>query len=190
MKTCHPIVGLLTTFTGPRVHWPNMSTSCWPVTPTAGAFYLCCRCLVSDNREDLALSAGSHWNCVFGCAEGRATAPRRLWPPEELAALSMEIWSEWYSSVRGRLVENILFVVEETCALWPYSIGLWTYRFWHPEMSLIRYIDQFYIFFWIRLESGTAYCLNWRYLHWFDIEITSCVVDTVKFILSKWWEHS
>ena len=51
-------------------------------------------------------------------------------------------------------------------------------------MSLISvdqwlwYIDQFYILFWIRLESGTAYCLSWRYLHWFDIEIISCVVDT------------
>ena len=51
-------------------------------------------------------------------------------------------------------------------------------------MSLISidrwlwYIDQFYILFWIRLESGTAYCLNWRYRHWFDIKITSCVVDT------------
>ena len=40
------------------------------------------------------------------------------------------------------------------------------------------YIDQFYILFWIRLESGTAYCLSWKYLHWFDIEITSCVLDT------------
>ena len=51
-------------------------------------------------------------------------------------------------------------------------------------MSLISvdqwlwYIDQFYILFWIRLESGTAYCLSWKYLHWFDIEITSCVLDT------------
>ena len=39
-------------------------------------------------------------------------------------------------------------------------------------------IDQFYILFWILFESGTAYCLSWRYLHWLDIEIASCVVDT------------
>ena len=41
-----------------------------------------------DNREDLTLSAGIYWNCVFVCAGGRVTVPRRLWPPEELAALS------------------------------------------------------------------------------------------------------
>ena len=66
-----------------------------------------------------------------------------------------------------------------------YSIGLWTYHFsdisgwchWSGQYWLWC-IDQFYILFWIRLESGTAYCLNWRYLHWFDIKITSCVVDT------------
>ena len=51
-------------------------------------------------------------------------------------------------------------------------------------------IDQFYILFWILLESGTAYCLSWRYLHWLDIEIVYCVFDTEKFILSKWWEHT
>ena len=39
-------------------------------------------------------------------------------------------------------------------------------------------IDQFYILFWIRFESGTAYGLSWSYLHWFDIEVASCVVDT------------
>ena len=33
------------------------------------------------------LSAGSYWKCVCGCAVGRATALRRLWPPEELAVL-------------------------------------------------------------------------------------------------------
>ena len=43
---------------------------------------------MSDNREDLTLSAGIYWNCVFGCARSVLTAPRRLWPPEELAALS------------------------------------------------------------------------------------------------------
>ena len=41
-----------------------------------------------DNREDLTLPAGIYWNCVFGSAGGRVTAPRRLWPPDELAALS------------------------------------------------------------------------------------------------------
>ena len=51
-------------------------------------------------------------------------------------------------------------------------------------------IDQFYILFWIRLESGTAYCLSWRYLHWLDIEIVYCVFDAGKLILSKWWEHT
>ena len=43
---------------------------------------------MSDNREDLTLSAGIYWKCACGCAGGRVTAPRRLWPPEELAALS------------------------------------------------------------------------------------------------------
>ena len=51
-------------------------------------------------------------------------------------------------------------------------------------------IDQFYILFWILLESGTAYCLSWRYLHWLDIEIVYCVFDVEKLILSKWWEHT
>ena len=34
------------------------------------------------------LSPGIYWKCACGCAGGRVTAPRRLWPPEELAALS------------------------------------------------------------------------------------------------------
>ena len=51
-------------------------------------------------------------------------------------------------------------------------------------------IDQFYILFWILLESGTAYCLSWRYLHWLDIEIVYCVFDTEKLILSKGWEQT
>ena len=64
-----------------------------------------------------------------------------------------------------------------------YSIGLRTYHFWHRDCHgsgqyWLWCIDQFYILFWIRLESGTAYCLSWRYLHWFDIGIASCVVDT------------
>ena len=41
-----------------------------------------------DNREDLTLSAGIYWNCAFGCAGGRVTVLWRLWPPEELAAVS------------------------------------------------------------------------------------------------------
>ena len=65
-----------------------MSTSCWPITPVVGHCGLCYRCLMRDNREDLTLSAGIYWNCVFVCAGGRVTVPRRLWPPEELAALS------------------------------------------------------------------------------------------------------
>ena len=51
-------------------------------------------------------------------------------------------------------------------------------------------MDQFYILFWIRYESGTAYCLSWRYLHWLDIEVLYCVFDIKKSILSKWWERS
>ena len=57
-------------------------------------------------------------------------------------------------------------------------------------LTWLWYIDQFYILFWIRLESGTAYCLSWRYLHWLDIEIVYCVFDAEKLILSKWWEHT
>ena len=51
-------------------------------------------------------------------------------------------------------------------------------------------MDQFYILFWIRYESGTAYCLSWRYLHWLDIEVLYCVFDIKKSIPSKWWERS
>ena len=69
------------------------------------------------------------------------------------------------------LYHNILFVfgliISDIRMMSLISVDLWLW-----------YIDQFYILFWIRLESGTAYCLSWRYLHWFDIEITSCVVDT------------
>ena len=61
-------------------------------------------------------------------------------------------------------------------------------------MSLISVdlwcIGQFYILFWTLLESGTSYCLSWRYLHWLDIEFVYCVFDTRKLILSKWWEHT
>ena len=43
---------------------------------------------MSGNREDLTLTAGMNWKWACGCAGGRVTAPRRAWPPEELAALS------------------------------------------------------------------------------------------------------
>ena len=33
-------------------------------------------------------------------------------------------------------------------------------------LTWLWYIDRFYILFWIRLESGTPYCLSWKYLHW------------------------
>ena len=73
--------------------------------------------------------------------------------------------------------------------MWPSCVTIF---YWSSDlsfsdirmMSLISvdqwlwYIDQFYILFWIRLESGTAYCWSWRYPHWFDIEIISCVVNT------------
>ena len=51
------------------------------------------------NREDLTLPVGIYWNCVFGCAGGRVTAPRRLWPPEELAALSEGAGSSFTSGL-------------------------------------------------------------------------------------------
>ena len=54
---------------------------------------------VSGNREDLTLSAGSYWKCVCGCAVGRATALRRLWPPEELAVLPERGRSSFASGV-------------------------------------------------------------------------------------------
>ena len=87
----------------------------------------------------------------------------------------------------GRLVENTLLIAEGILyvtilchnILLVFGLIVSDIR----VMSLISvdqwlwYMDQFYILFWIRLESGTAYCLNWRYLHWFDIEIISCVHD-------------
>ena len=54
-----------------------------------------------DNREELTLPAGIYWNCVFGCAVWRVTAPRWLWPPEELAALSKGVGS---SSASGLII--------------------------------------------------------------------------------------
>ena len=68
---------------------------------------------MSDNREDLTLSAGINWNCVFGCAGRRVTAPRRLWPPEELAALSEGAGSSfiWVDHLRKNWV--VLFVLQD-----------------------------------------------------------------------------
>ena len=40
-----------------------------------------------DNREDLTLPP-AFMGSVYLAAKGRVTAPRRLWPPEELTALS------------------------------------------------------------------------------------------------------
>ena len=52
-----------------------------------------------DNREDLTLPASIYWNCVLGSAVWRVTAPRWLWPPEELAALSEGVGSSSASGV-------------------------------------------------------------------------------------------
>ena len=84
--------------------------------------------------------------------------------------------------------------------MWPTCITIF---YWSSDLSFLTsgwchwlgqywlwYIDQFYILFWILLGSGTAYCLSWRYLHWFDIGIVYCVFDAEKLILSKWWEHT
>ena len=40
------------------------------MTPTAWVTVALCRFSVSGNLEDLTLSAGIYWNCVFGCAGG------------------------------------------------------------------------------------------------------------------------
>ena len=87
------------------------------------------------------------------------------------------------SSRHGRLLENTLLVAEGICITifhWSLDLSFSDISGWchWSVLTWLWCIDQFYILFWIRLGSGTAYCLNWRYLHWFDIEITSCVVDT------------
>ena len=108
--------------------------------------------------------------------------------------------SSWHSFMHRRLVENILLVARETCALW----SIWiTIFYWSSDstfcdilrchwsvLTWMWCIDQFYILFWILLESGIAYCLSWRYLHWLDIEIVYGVFDTEKLILSKGWEQT
>ena len=95
------------------------------------------------------------------------------------------------SSMHRRLVENILLIVINLCTVSQYSISLRTYHYMTSQgevchWSLLTWlwcIGQFYILFWIRLESGTAYCLNWRYLHWLDIESVYFVFDAEKLIL-------
>ena len=137
-------------------------------------------------------------------------------------------------AIHHRIIENILLVEKEVCAVWPICVTIFysssdssicdilrchclvlawivvgvlvaklvwrhscvadrlpvvvrfpasprgSFKWWPAERqraptkkkkSRLWCIDQFYILFWIRLESGTAYCLSWRYLHWFDIEI-------------------
>ena len=102
------------------------------------------------------------------------------------------------SSMHRRLVENILLIVINLCTVSQYSISLRTYHYMTSQGEVCHWsaltwvwrIGQFYILFWILLESGTSYCLSWRYLHWLDIEFVYCVFDTRKLILSKWWEHT
>ena len=97
-----------------------------------------------------------------------------------------------------RLVENILLIVINLCTVSQYSISLRTYHHMTSQGEVCHWsaltwvwrIGQFYTLFWIQLESGTAYCLSWRYLHRFDIEFVYRVFDTEKLILSKWWEHT
>ena len=55
-------------------------------------------------------------------------------------------------------------------------------------LMLTWYVVYCYTLFWILSESGAAYCLSWRYLHWFDIVFI--VFDIEQFILSKWWEET
>ena len=135
------------------------------------------------------------WTDVVNCES---------WSPHGwgwLATCHSSSWhsSSWYSFMHGRLVDNIRLVVEEICAvdlqfghniLLSFEPAIFydtqsvSDRCW-PRMWCI---DQFYILFWILHESGTAYCLSWRYLHWLDIEISYRVFDTDQSILSKWWE--
>ena len=140
------------------------------------------------------------------CSEMRCHVERgcKSWSPYGwgwLATCHYSSWhsSSWYSFMHGRLVDNIRLVVEEICAvdlqfghniLLSFEPAIFydtqsvSDRCW-PRMWCI---DQFYILYWILNESGTAYCLSWRYLHWLDIEISYRVFDTDQFILSKWWE--
>ena len=74
------------------------------------------------------------------------------------------------------MYHNILLVFG-LIILWHHDVCHWSVLTW------MWCIGQFYILFWIQLESGTAYCLNWRYLHWLDIESVYFVFDAEKLIL-------
>ena len=81
------------------------------------------------------------------------------------------------------MYHNILLVFG-LIILWHHDVCHWSVLTW------LWCIEQSYILFWILFGSGTAYCLNWRYLHWLYIEIVYCVFDAEKLILSKWGEHT
>ena len=74
------------------------------------------------------------------------------------------------------MYHNILLVFG-LIILWHHDVCHWSVLTW------LWCIEQSYILFWILLESGTAYCLNWRYLHWLDIESVYFVFDAEKLIL-------
>ena len=102
-------------------------------------------------------------------------------------------WRDDTARGHGGLVENTLLIAERILdvtilchnILLVFGLVVSDIRM----MSLISvdqwlwYIDQFFILFWIRLESGTAYCLSWKYLHWFGIGIVYYVFDVGKVIL-------
>ena len=90
---------------------------------------------------------------------------------EEICAVDLQFGHDILSSFESAIFYDTQSV-SDRC--WP---GMWC-------------IDQFYILFWILPESGTAYSLSWRYLHWLDIEISHHVFDTEQLILSKWWERA
>ena len=48
----------------------------------------CSQSSLSSAFSIILLFGNIYWKCACGCAGGRVTTPRRLWPPEELAALS------------------------------------------------------------------------------------------------------
>ena len=103
-----------------------------------------------DNREDLTLPASIYWNCAFGCAVWRVTAPRWLWPPEELAALSEGVGS---SSASG------VIILWKFDALWEHPLGKgeatchssWLYSFIHR-----RYVEGYY-----KSSSRHVYAEGW-----------------------------
>ena len=154
---------------------------------------------------------GSEWVDEMSCRKGvwkfDTLCETTLWVRVKRHAIHHWLYSlctedMWKVTARshGRLVENTLLIAERILdvtilchnILLVFGLVISDIRM----MSLISvdqwlwYIDQFYILFWIRLESGTAYCLSWKYLHWFGIGIVYYVFDVGKVILSKWWEHS